>query len=117
MRLSIDCGEWAFPLIQPFVLLRPGVRMQKTAKLTRIIHEASAAAVDPGMSAALRSVVFLSVLSSTPAESSHRAGYNAPDAPCIHARLRRLATNLHEYCGLEEYRQGHQSLNRSGANS
>ena len=67
--------------------------------LTRIIHEASAAAVDPGMSAALRSVGFLDALSSTPAESSRRAGYNAPDAPdapCIHARLRRLATNLHE---------------------
>ena len=42
--------------------------------LARIIHEASAAAVDPGMSAALRSVGFLSVLSSTPAESSRRAG-------------------------------------------
>ena len=42
--------------------------------LTRIIHEASAAAVDPGMSAALRSVGFLDVLSSTPAESSRRAG-------------------------------------------
>jgi hypothetical protein len=37
----------------------------------------------------LRSVGFLDVLSSTPAESSRRA-------PCIHARLRRLATNLHE---------------------
>ena len=46
------------------------------------------------MSAALRSVGFLDVLSSTPAESSRRA-------PCIHARLRRLAKNLHEYCGLE----------------
>jgi hypothetical protein len=38
--------------------------------LTRIIHEAPAAAADPGMSAALRSVGFLDVLSSTPAESS-----------------------------------------------
>ncbi len=57
--------------------------------LTRIIHEASTAAADPGMFTALRSVGFLDVLSSTPAESSHRA-------PCIHARLRRLATNLHE---------------------
>jgi len=43
-------------------------------RLTRIIHEASAAAADPGMSAALRSVGFLNVLSSTPAESSRRAG-------------------------------------------
>jgi hypothetical protein len=57
--------------------------------LTRIIHEASTAAADPGMSTALRSVGFLDVLSSTPAESSGRA-------PCIHVRLRRLATNLHE---------------------
>jgi hypothetical protein len=57
--------------------------------LTRIIHEASATATDTGLSAALRSVEFLDVLSSTPAESSRRA-------PCIHARLRRLATNLHE---------------------
>jgi hypothetical protein len=30
--------------------------------LTRIIHEASTAAADPGMSAALRSVGFLDVL-------------------------------------------------------
>jgi hypothetical protein len=57
--------------------------------LTRIIHEAFTAAADPGMPAALRSVGFLDVLSSTPAESFRRA-------PCIHARLRRLATNLHE---------------------
>ena len=57
--------------------------------LTRISHQISAAAADPGMSTALRSVGFLDVLSSTPAESSRRA-------PCSHARLRRLATNLHE---------------------
>jgi hypothetical protein len=56
---------------------------------TRIIHEAFTAATQPGMSTALRSVGFLDVLSSTPAESNRRA-------PCIHARLRRLATNLHE---------------------
>jgi hypothetical protein len=41
------------------------------------------------MSAALRSVGFLDVLSSAPAESSRRA-------PCIHAHLHRLATNLQE---------------------
>ena len=46
------------------------------------------------MSAALRLVGFLDVLSSTPAESSRRA-------PCIHARLRRLATKPGEKCGLE----------------
>jgi hypothetical protein len=59
------------------------------SSLTRIIHEASTAAAHPGMSTVLRSVGFLDVLSSTPAESSLRA-------PCIHAHLRRLATNLHE---------------------
>jgi hypothetical protein len=57
--------------------------------LARIVHEGSAAAADPGMSAALRSVGSLDVLSYTPAHSSCRA-------PCIHARLHRLATNLHE---------------------
>jgi len=57
--------------------------------LARIIHKASTAAADTGMSAALRSLGFLDVLSSTPAESSLRA-------PCIHARLHRLAMNLHE---------------------
>ena len=63
--------------------------IQADRMLARISHQLSAAAADPGMSAALRSVGFLDVLSSTPAESSCRA-------PCIHARLRRLATNLHE---------------------
>jgi hypothetical protein len=57
--------------------------------LARISHQLSAAAADPGMATTLRSVGFLDVLSSTPAESSRRA-------PCSHARLRRLATNLHE---------------------
>jgi hypothetical protein len=83
---------------------KPALRCPDFAKpgvgLTRIIHEASTAAADPGMSTALRSVGFLDVLSSTPAESSHRAGWNAPDAPCIHARLRRLATKPREKCGL-----------------
>ena len=61
--------------------------------LARISHQVSTAAADPGMSTALRSVGFLDVLSSTPAESSRRA-------PCIHARLRRLATKPGEKCGL-----------------
>jgi tRNA threonylcarbamoyladenosine biosynthesis protein TsaB len=65
----------------------------KPESLTRISHQISAAAADPGMSAALRSVGFLDVLPSTPAESSRRA-------PCIHARLRRLATKSGEKCGL-----------------
>jgi len=45
------------------------------------------------MSTALRSVGLLDVLSSTPAEPSGRA-------PCIHARLRRLATKPGEKNGL-----------------
>jgi hypothetical protein len=61
--------------------------------LARISHQISAAAADPGISTALRSVGFLDVLSSTPAESSRRT-------PCIHARLRRLATKPGEKCGL-----------------
>jgi beta-aspartyl-peptidase (threonine type) len=60
--------------------------------LTRIAHQ-FAAATDPGMSTALRSVGRLDVLSSTPAASSRRT-------PCIHARLRRLATKSGEKCGL-----------------
>jgi hypothetical protein len=63
--------------------------MEAHHSLARIIHEASTAAAQTGMSTALRSVGFLDVLSSTPTESSRRA-------PCIHARLHRLATNLHE---------------------
>jgi hypothetical protein len=65
------------------------LRKYSFGDLTRIIHEASVVAADPGMSAALRSVGFLDVLSSTPAESSRRG-------PCIHVRLRRLTMNLHE---------------------
>jgi len=42
----------------------------ETTTLTRIIHEASTAAADPGMSAALRSVGLLDLLSSTPAAPS-----------------------------------------------
>jgi hypothetical protein len=60
--------------------------------LTRISHKISAAAVDPGMSTALRSVGLLDVLSSTLAETSRRA-------PCSHARLRRPATKPGEKCG------------------
>ena len=65
--------------------------------LTRISHRLSTAAVHPGMSTTLRSVGFLDVLSSTPAESSLRA-------PCIHARLRRLAAKPGEKCGLKTKR-------------
>jgi len=61
--------------------------------LARISQGVSTAAADQGMSTALRSVGFLYVLSSTPAESDH-------GAPCIHARLRRLATKPLEKSGL-----------------
>jgi len=60
--------------------------------LTRISHKISAAAVDPGMSTALRSVGLLDVLSSTLAETSRRA-------PRSHVRLRRPATKPGEKCG------------------
>jgi hypothetical protein len=43
----------------------------------RISHQISTAAAHPGMFTALRSVGFLDVLSSTPAESSPRAGQSA----------------------------------------
>jgi Phage integrase family len=69
--------------------LSPSHKKAAVDALARIIHEASTAAAQTGMFTALRSVGFLDVLSSTPAESSRRA-------PCIHARLHRLATNLHE---------------------
>ena len=76
-------------------------RKREIAALTRIIHEASAAAADPAMSVALRLVGFLDVLSSTPAARLQVRLRNPPVARRlakrrIHARLRRLATNLHE---------------------
>jgi len=45
-------------------------RYRQSAALTRIIHEASTAAADTGMSTALRSLGLLDVLSSTPAGPS-----------------------------------------------
>ena len=63
------------------------------SSLARISHRLPAAAADPGMSTALRSVGRLDVLSSTPAAPSGRA-------PCIHARLHRLATKSGEKSGL-----------------
>jgi hypothetical protein len=61
------------------------------------------------MSTALRSAGFLDSLSSTPAESSHYAGYKAPDALCCHTRLRRLATKTGEKCRLELLHYGNQT--------
>jgi len=52
------------------------------------------------MDTALRSLGLLDVLSSTPAGPLSR-WQRRPDAPCIHARLRRLATKLCERCGLK----------------
>jgi hypothetical protein len=59
------------------------------------------------MSPALRSVGLLDILSSMPAGPSVAlAGkLKLPDAPCIHARLRRLATKSGEKCGLTDYNQ------------
>jgi hypothetical protein len=45
----------------------------RTTRLARISHQLSAAATDPGMSTALRSVGRLDALSGTPAASSRRA--------------------------------------------
>ncbi len=86
--LSAARNTSCYPLMSLNRCMPPKTRCHLQS-LARIIHEASAATAGPGMSAVLRSVGFLDVLSSTPAESSRRA-------PCIHARLRRLATNLHE---------------------
>jgi hypothetical protein len=62
--------------------------------LPRIIHEDSTAAADPGMSAALRSFRAPRRTVEYASGALSRAGGNAPDAPCIHTRLRRLATFL-----------------------
>ena len=92
MQKNADKAPYFSALIRVFRVVRvvrvPHLFIEPTS-LTRIIHEASTAAADPGMATALRSVGFLDVLSNTPVESSRRA-------PCIHARLRRLATNHHE---------------------
>jgi len=58
------------------------VRRAGVGQLTRISHQLSAAAADPGMAAASRSVGFLDVLSSTPAGIlPSRALYPCPSAP------------------------------------
>jgi hypothetical protein len=54
------------------------------------------------MPTALRSVGLLDILSSMPAGPSVALAGILPDAPCIHARLRRLATKPGEKCGLGE---------------
>jgi hypothetical protein len=72
-------------------------------ELARISHQFSTAAADTGMSTALRSVGLLDVLSSTPAGPSRRA-------PCIHARLHRLATRPGEKSGLGDERHSQVSV-------
>jgi hypothetical protein len=52
------------------------------------------------MFTALRSVGLLDILSSMPAGLSFALAGKLPDTPCIHARLRRLATKSGEKCGL-----------------
>ena len=52
------------------------------------------------MSTALRSVGLLDILSSMPAGPCVALAGKLPDAPCIHARLRRLAAKPGEKCGL-----------------
>jgi hypothetical protein len=52
------------------------------------------------MSTALRSVGLLDILSSMPAGPSVALAGKLPDVPCIHARLRLLATKSGEKCGL-----------------
>jgi hypothetical protein len=94
--MYLQCGYMG-GASRPYVFHQPPDRSpQEYFGLARTIHEASAAAADPGMSAALRSVGFLDVLvdacseaAGTPAEFSLRT-------PCIHARLHRLATKPHE---------------------
>ena len=71
--------------------------------LARISHQISTAAADPGMSTSLRSVGLLDILSSMPAGPCVALAGKLPDAPCIHARLRRLATKPGEKCGLREH--------------
>jgi hypothetical protein len=61
--------------------------------LARISHQISTAAAQTGMSA-LRSVGFLDVLSSTPAESSRRAGKKTARCAASRRNLARNAANL-----------------------
>jgi len=62
--------------------------------LACISHQIPTVAPQSSMSAALRSVGLLDILSSMPCGALRRA-------PCIHARLRRLATEHGEKCRLD----------------
>ncbi len=74
---------------------KPWERLLETGscELTRISHQLSTAAADPGMPTALRS---LGLLRRTVEYACGALGR----APCIHARLRRLATKPGEKSGL-----------------
>ena len=74
MRVVRDSNGTA-GLLSRRLMLRLWFRQQESQRLhtrglTRISHQLSTAAADPGMSTALRSVGLLDVLSSTPAEPS-----------------------------------------------
>jgi hypothetical protein len=68
--------------------------------LTRISHQLSTAAADPGMSTALRSVGLLDILLSMPAGPQKLTYLHLARSAKHHARLRRLATKSGEKCGL-----------------
>ncbi len=85
--------------------------------LIRISHGLSTAAADPGMSTSLRSVGLLDVLVEA---CSFAAGYACGAlgrAPCIHARLRRLATKSREKCGLIKRWRGPSAQRQNGSAS
>jgi len=66
---------------------------------TPISQKVSTAAAHPGMLTALRSVGLLDARSISSAGPSVALAGKPPDAPCFHARLRRLATKSREKCG------------------
>jgi hypothetical protein len=95
-RQQFNLNELGFHSFRWFDVCFVDPRVTGRSPLARISHQLATAAADTGMSAALRSVGRLDVLSSTPAEPSGRA-------PSIHARLHRLATKPGEKCGLGHF--------------
>jgi hypothetical protein len=79
----------------------PSVRVFScVADLTRISHQFSTAAADPGMSTVLRLVGLLDILSSMPPGPQKLTYLHLARSAKHHARLRRLATKTGEKCGL-----------------
>jgi hypothetical protein len=74
MSLGTLTRNWLKSMVpQPYIqstIVEHDAESFLSPALTRIIHETSTAAADPGMSSALRSVGLLDVLSSTPAAPS-----------------------------------------------